>query len=161
MSLACILTELRDSGHMMTSSNGSIFPVTGPLCGGIHRSTVNSLHKGQWRGALMFSLICTWIDGWANNREAGDLRHHNTHYDVTVMWNRHNDTLQWRHKGRDSVSRLFTQSFIQTQIKENIKAPSHWPLCGEFTGDWWIPRTNGQLRGKCFHLMTYHGTWRI
>ena len=32
--------------------------------------------------------------------------------------------------------------------------PRHWPLCGEFTGDRWIPRTNGQLRGKCFHLMT-------
>ena len=30
----------------------------------------------------------------------------------------------------------------------------HWPLCGEFTGDRLIPRTNGQLRGKCFHLMT-------
>ena len=33
---------------------------------------------------------------------------------------------------------------IQMQIKENIKAPRHWPLCGEFTGDRWIPRTNGQ-----------------
>ena len=43
---------------------------------------------------------------------------------------------------------------IQTQIKESIRAPRHWPLCGEFTGDRWIPRTNGQLRGKCFHLMT-------
>ena len=40
------------------------------------------------------------------------------------------------------------------QIKENINAPRHWHLCGEFTGDRWIPRTNGQLRGKCFHLMT-------
>ena len=40
------------------------------------------------------------------------------------------------------------------QIKENIKAPRHWPLCGEFTGDRWIPRTKGQLRGKCFHLIT-------
>ena len=38
--------------------------------------------------------------------------------------------------------------------QKNIKAPRHWPLCGEFTGDRWIPRTNGQLRGKCFHLMT-------
>ena len=27
-------------------------------------------------------------------------------------------------------------------------------VCGEFTGDRWIPRTNGQWRGKCFHLMT-------
>ena len=42
---------------------------------------------------------------------------------------------------------------IQTQIKENIKAPRHWPLCGEFTGDRWIPRTNGQWCGKCFQLM--------
>ena len=49
---------------------------------------------------------------------------------------------------------MFTQSFIQAYIKENIKAPRHWPLWGEFTGDRWIPRTKGQLRGKCFHLMT-------
>ena len=38
--------------------------------------------------------------------------------------------------------------------QRNIKAPRHWPLCGEFTENRWIPRTNGQLRGKCFHLMT-------
>ena len=25
-------------------------------------------------------------------------------------------------------------TFIQPQIKENIKATHHWPLCGEFTG---------------------------
>ena len=37
-----------------------------------YRSPVNSPHKGQWRGALMFSLICVWINGWVNNREAGD-----------------------------------------------------------------------------------------
>ena len=36
----------------------------------------------------------------------------------------------------------------------NIKAPRHWPLWGEFTGDLWIPHTKGQLHGKCFHLMT-------
>ena len=43
---------------------------------------------------------------------------------------------------------------MQAQIKENIKDPCHWPLCREFTGDRWIPCTNGQQRGKCFHLMT-------
>ena len=48
----------------------------------------------------------------------------------------------WRLKS--PVSRMFTQPFIRAQIKENIKAPRHWPLCGEFTGDRWIPRTNGQ-----------------
>ena len=42
------------------------------------------------------------------------------------------------------ASPLLTKPFIQTHIKENIKAPRHWPLCGEFTGDRWIPRTNGQ-----------------
>ena len=63
----------------------------------------------------------------------------------------------WRLKS--PASRLLTQSFIQTQIKENIKTPRHWPLCGEFTGYRWIPRTNGQLHGKCFHLMT--SSWRL
>ena len=41
--------------------------------------------QGQWLGALMFSLIYTWINGWANNGEAADLRRHRAHYDVTVM----------------------------------------------------------------------------
>ena len=51
----------------------------------IHRSPVNSPHKGQWRGAMMFSLICVWINGWVNNCEAGDLRRFRAHYDVSVM----------------------------------------------------------------------------
>ena len=61
------------------------FPRYWPFVRGIHRSTVNSPHKGQWRGALMFSLICAWINCWVNNREAGDLRCHRAHYDVKVM----------------------------------------------------------------------------
>ena len=50
------------------------FPRYWPFVRGIHRSPVNSPHKGQWRGALIFSLICVWINGWVNNREAGGLR---------------------------------------------------------------------------------------
>ena len=56
-----------------------------PFVRGIQRSPVNSPHKGQWRGALMFSLICVWINGWINNREAGDWRRYRAHYDVIVM----------------------------------------------------------------------------
>ena len=65
--------------NMMTSSNGNIFRITGHLCGEF------TGHKDQWRGALMFSLICTRINGWVNNREAGDLRRYHAHYDVIVM----------------------------------------------------------------------------
>ena len=61
------------------------FPRYWSFVRGIHRSPVNSPHKGQWRGALMFSLICTRINGWVNNGEAGDLRRRRAHYDVTVM----------------------------------------------------------------------------
>ena len=53
---------------------------------GIQRSLVNSSHKGQWRGALVFPLICTWTNGWVNNRDTGDLRRHWAHFDVMCQW---------------------------------------------------------------------------
>ena len=76
---------------MMTSSNGNIFRVTGHLCGEFTgpRSPVNSPHKSQRRGALMFSLICAPINGWVNNGEGVDLRRHQhdqAHCDVIVMF---------------------------------------------------------------------------
>ena len=62
------------------------FPRYWPFVRGIHRSPVNSPHKGQWHGALMFSLIWARTNTWVNNCEAGDLRRHRVHYDVIVMW---------------------------------------------------------------------------
>ena len=59
------------------------FPRYWSFVRGFHRSSVNSPHKDQWRGTLMFSFICAWIKGWINNREAGDLRCH--YYDVIAM----------------------------------------------------------------------------
>ena len=61
------------------------FPRYWPFVWGIHRWPVNSPHKGQWRGALMFSLICAWLNGWVNNRNADVFRRHRAHYDVIVM----------------------------------------------------------------------------
>ena len=55
------------------------------ICAGNSPVSGNSPHKGQWRGALMFSLICVWINDWVNNREAGDLRRYLGHHDVNVM----------------------------------------------------------------------------
>ena len=63
-----------------------IFPCYWPFVRGIPRSLVNSPHKGQWCRALMYSLICARINGWVNNHEAGDLRRHHGHYDVSVMY---------------------------------------------------------------------------
>ena len=61
------------------------FPRCWPFVRGIHQFRWIPCTKGQWRGALMFSLICAWINDWVNNREAGDLRRHRGHYDVNVM----------------------------------------------------------------------------
>ena len=97
--LCCVKHRVILECTMMTSSKGNIFRVTGRSCGEftghrwIPRTKASDAEldrwiprtKGQWRGALMFSLICAWINSWVNNREAGDLRRHHTHYDVTVM----------------------------------------------------------------------------
>ena len=69
---------LSKSCRMTASLNGNIFRVTGRLWG-------ESLHKGQWRGALMFSLICAWTNGWTSKWGAGDFRRHRAHDDLTVM----------------------------------------------------------------------------
>ena len=87
-SVHCILYDVIEWEH---------FPRYWPFVRGIHRSPVISLHKGRWRGALMFSLICAWMDGWVNNREAGDLRCNRAHYDVTVMfiWQQSYNSVWW------------------------------------------------------------------
>ena len=76
------------------SINGNIFRVTGYLCGWVGGwgcvgvcGVCGGVPQSQWRGALMYSLICACINGWVNNREAGDLRRHRTHYDVSVILN--------------------------------------------------------------------------
>ena len=58
-------------------------------------------------------------------------------------------SLQWRHNERDGVSNYqphdcLLNRLFKAQIKENLKAPRHWPFCGEFTSDRWIPCTKGQ-----------------
>ena len=76
---------------------------------GFHRSPVNSPHKGQWCGALMFPLICARTNGWVNHWDAGNLRHHRAHYHVTVMWPDHLITRSvptpWKTHKRQSLNR--------------------------------------------------------
>ena len=47
------------------------FPRYWPFVRGIHRWPLNSPHKSQWRGALMFSFICAWIDGHLSKKSWG------------------------------------------------------------------------------------------
>ena len=77
----------QSSVHLWWRHQMEAFSALLTLCAGNSPVTGEFPHKGQWRGALMFSLISVWINGWVHNREAGDLRCHRAHHDVTVMWN--------------------------------------------------------------------------
>ena len=90
---------------------------------GIHRSPVDSPHKGQWRGALRVFFICTRINGWANTWDAGDLRHHRAHSDVIVIpW----DHLQHSKTKMNSLMLLFV-----VILKPAVIHQIHW----DFTTD--------------------------
>ena len=69
------------------------FPRYWPFVRGIHRSPVDSPHKGQWRGASMFSFICAWPNGWANNMEHGTWTRE---VPCCFSWS-HDDVIKWRH----------------------------------------------------------------
>ena len=97
------------------------FPLSWPFVRGIHRSPVNSPHKGQWRGALMFSLIWAWINRWVNNCEANDLRRHHAHYDVIVM-------------DKDVVSDLILVTIRQVAINVPLRSNCTYRNC-RWTGD--------------------------
>ena len=97
---------------MMTSSNGNILLVSGPLWGESTGHRWISPRKDQWRGALIFSLICAWRNGWANNRGAGDLRRHRAHYEVTVM----------------IVLSLYWLVLLYSQSRHTLKRFSRYPV---------------------------------
>ena len=87
---------------------------------------VSSVHLFLVRGPLVYSV--TPPDA-THSFSADTVRHYN---DV-IMSSIASQIPSW----------LFAQLFVQAQIKENIEAPRHWPLWGEFTGDRWIPHTKG------------------
>ena len=89
------------------------FPRNWPFVRGIHRSPGNSPHKGQWRGALMFSLTCVWINGWVNNLKVCDLRRYRAHCDVIVVnYLRHAYQSKYVHFGYYKTDISPTISFV-------------------------------------------------
>ena len=129
--------------NMMTSSNGNIFRVTGHLCGPRWIPHI----KGQWRGALMFSLICIWISGWVNNGEAGDLRRYRAHYDVTVM----------------KMGVHYRQNYLTNYVLDHnlFKYPTKC-LCRDFNFRIWCLLFNSHLIKcpKTFHTYVWMVYWK-
>ena len=132
------------------------FPRYWPSVWGIHRSPVNSPHKGQWRGAVMLSLIRAWIKGWVNNREAGDLRCHRAHYDFTIM-NIYWMTYVWRVNHLNANVILTFPSLVVPEVTtktmdENIKMAifaHQWCIIPRF------PQVNDMI-SLFFRLKSYH-----
>ena len=91
----------------------------------------------SWRRLGIFFCITGPL--WEETTSDGPVMHYG---DVTM-----GDSVS-NHQPHDCLLNLLFRH------RSKKKALRHWPLCVEFTGDRWIPRTNGQLRGKCFHLMT-------
>ena len=111
------------------------------LCAGNSLVPVNSPHKGQSRAALMFSLICVWINGWVNNREPGDLRRHRSHYDVNVMREskimadieqqcNKVDMIDWKYwsldKMFDNQQTAFSSTFLSKKVHWNVFIRPNW-----------------------------------
>ena len=91
------------------------------LCAGNSPVPVNSPHKGQWRGALMLSLICAWINDWVNNHEAGYLRRHRGHYDVNVM-----KAEMGQHRGAMSASSELPKSELEVKVTFDPQSRPIW-----------------------------------
>ena len=88
------------------------------FCAGNSPVSCEFPHKGHWRGALTFSLICVWINGWVNNRDAGDLRCYRAHDDVTVMCEKFIHGL--------ASSHMFWKKTNAPQIPHRLA--SKWPM---------------------------------
>ena len=120
------------SAHlMMTSSNGSIFRVTGPLCGEFTGLQWIPCTKASDAELWCFLWSAPWINGWVNNREVGDLRRHWAHYDVIVIWwlrwelgiviRSYSDSMSisWHHHG---------SSIENATAAAILNGLTHWPL---------------------------------
>ena len=138
---------------MMASSNGNISALLA-VCAG--NSPVNAPHKGQWRRALMFSLICASTNVWANNRKGGDMRRHCSHYG-DIMPQQGSGLPWWRHQvetfsallaicagnsqvpGEFPAQRPVTRSFdVFFDLRPNKRLSKHW-------WGWWFKRQSSPL----------------
>ena len=116
---------------------------------GIQRSPLNSPLKGQWRGALKFSFIRVWTNGWINNRNAGDLGLHHTHYDTErvsfVYIHTYSTCLLNRSFGRRSkkTSKLRVTGLCVGNSPETGEFPAQMASNAENVSIWWRHHYHG------------------
>ena len=116
------------------------------------------LYDSNSTASTQTSILCirfrmihlNWLQHLSGLISYADRRNGRFHYNDVIM-----SAIASQITGVSIVAQLLAEA----QVRRNIKAPSHLPLCGEFTGDRWIPRTKGQYRGKCSHLMT--SSWHV
>ena len=101
------------------------------ICAGNTPVPVNSLHKGQWRGAFMLSLVCAWINLWVNNREADDLRRYCAHYVIVMNLI---DSIKVKPCHTWCLPFDTFKRFITWWRHQMETFPRHWPFCAEITG---------------------------
>ena len=143
----------------ITSSNGNIFRVVGLFLGS------STDYRILWqRPVTMHSFMCVWTNCWANNRYAGDFKRHLAHY-VTVMahdsrvvfcygYIHYNDVIMTTMASQTtSLTVVYSTVYSDADQRKHQSSASLAFVWGIYR-DRWIPRTKGQLRGKCFHLMT-------
>ena len=88
------------------------------LCAGNSPVTGEFPAKRPVTRSLMFYLIWAWINGWVNNRKAGDLRGHRAHYDVIVMYQDHDSVTLSEAVRPDHV--VNTMSQFMFSLNDNI-----------------------------------------
>ena len=133
----------------------TFYPRYWPFVRGIHRWPVNSLHKGQRRGALMFSF--TGINVWANNGEVGDLRRYRAHYDVLGMGKSYTGESPSSYRGLMQDCRnssALAMELLQSSAKPSIfKRPRYLLLRYKPMGSFWMNSTVSLTR---FDMNTVH-----
>ena len=124
---------------------------------GYEKATIVAVSFAEWVWCSCWGIL--WIK--AVERVVFTLLVMAPEYSGWKWVNHYSDVIMSAMATQSPASRLFPQPFVRALIKQNIKAPRHWPLWGESNGHRWIPLTKGQWRGKCFHLMTSSWSWLL
>ena len=139
------------------------FPRYWPFVRGIHPSPVDSPHKGRWRGVLMFSLMCAWTNVRENSPDAGDLRRHDAHCDVTVMTvpsDAPSPSSAWAPVGT-MMTTLFKHICLKDLLAVNISNTSsritwHYSKWRKRYHEIWQ-----QFQGDFFMMIYFHKPWPL